>query len=255
MSAFFVAIAVAVIFILPLWTFFVFIEVFIILGLNEFLTIAEKKGVQTHRPLGVFLGALVPFAVFFQSESLILMLVVLAVFLFHFQPQLRNETLLSSAVMIFGIVYLPWFCSYFFKIRQLEQGGWWVFYVLLLVKGGDAGAYFVGKKWGRRKLIEHISPNKSVEGAVGGLATTIVLSLLSLTYLHGVDIFDMILLGLLISILSQLGDLVESLIKRDAGVKDSGQVPGLGGILDMMDSLILTIPFVYFYLTRVLNLS
>ncbi|MDD5671236.1 MAG: phosphatidate cytidylyltransferase, partial [Candidatus Omnitrophica bacterium] len=116
-----------------------------------------------------------------------------------------------------------------------------------------AGAYFVGKNYGKIKLIEHISPNKSVEGAVGGFLTTVALSLLSFIYLPHVPFVHLLVLGILTGLLAQLGDLAESVMKRDAGVKDSGAVPGLGGILDILDSLILTIPFIYYYITIVLG--
>lgn len=252
-SAGFISVAAYTIFFAPRWFFFIFVEVFILLGLNEFLSLAEKKGVTIHRILTLTFGALVPFSVFFHSDSVILMLAMLAVLVMHFKPSLRDQALISTAVMVFGILYVAWFCSYLIKMRYLNHGGWWVFYTILLVKGGDAGAYFVGKNYGKIKLIEHISPNKSVEGAVGGFLTTVALSLLSFIYLPHIPFVHLLVLGILTGLLAQLGDLAESVMKRDAGVKDSGAVPGLGGILDILDSLILTIPFIYYYITIVLG--
>ena len=136
--------------------------------------------------------------------------------------------MISTAVTLFGIVYACWFFLHLLKIKTLPHGEFWIFYTILVVKGGDAGAYFVGRKFGKAKLIEHISPNKSIEGAVGGFLTTLILSLCAKIYLPHVPLSHLLVLGIVAGVLSQLGDLAESLIKRDVGVKESGRIPGLG---------------------------
>lgn len=248
MSAFFVSLAVFTTFKAPTWFFFLFVEVFQLIALYEYLEIAKHKGITVKRTIALIAGALIPFAIFHYSVSFILMLAVLALFVFHFKPSLKAQVLVSIAVTAFGLLYVSWFSAHLLKIRELDSGPAWVFYLLLIVKGGDAGAYFVGRKLGRTKLIEHVSPNKSVEGAIGGFATSIILSLISALFLPPVAWLHLVVLGGLLGVLAQLGDLGESLIKRDSGVKDSGVIPGLGGILDMLDSLLLTIPFLYYYL-------
>ena len=247
-SSVLVTLTIVTIFLAPKWFFFFVVEIFILLGLNEFLTLAEKKKLVINRGLGLFFGALLPVAMYFSSEAVTLAAACLCLFIFNFHRRVREQALVSTAVTVFGILYVSWFFSYLVKIRYLVHGSQWAFYAILLVKGGDAGAYFVGRKFGKVKLIEHISPNKSVEGAVGGFLTTLILSLISKIYLPHVPLFHFFILGIGVGILSQLGDLAESLIKRDVGVKDSGHVPGLGGILDVLDSLLLTLPFVYYYL-------
>ena len=136
----------------------------------------------------------------------------------------------------------------------MEYGERWVFYLIFIVKMGDAAAYFIGKRFGRHKYAVHISPNKSIEGAVAGFVVTVICSLLAKLYLDHVPLAHLAILGILIGVLGQLGDLAESLLKRDAGVKDSGHIPGLGGVLDVVDSLLLTIPATYYYLTAVESL-
>jgi phosphatidate cytidylyltransferase len=158
------------------------------------------------------------------------------------------------SVSVFGIIYVAWFFSYLIKIKLLPDGAAWVAYTILIVKGGDMAAYFVGKKFGKTKLLEHVSPKKSIEGAIGQMVATIGLSVGSALYLH-VSPVHLLILGTAVGLLALLGDLAESLIKRDAGVKDSGNIPGLGGVLDVIDSLLFTIPVVYFYLTMVLGLE
>lgn len=123
---------------------------------------------------------------------------------------------------------------------------WWLMYVFLLVWGADSGAYFVGRKFGMRKLAPHVSPNKSVEGLLGGLLTsTIIILIFALTYLDLalIPFLFFLLLSLVTVIASVQGDLLESMIKRRAGIKDSGRIlPGHGGVLDRVDSLLAAAP-------------
>lgn len=248
-SGFLIAIVILTVFFAPDWFFFCAVEGFILLALNEFLILAEKKGIQINRWLGLILGGILPFSFYVASEGIILVAACVVIFLFNFYRRRREQAIVSTAVTVFGIIYISWFFSFLIKIKHLDHGSFWVFYTILLVKGGDAGAYFIGKNFGKTKLIEHISPNKSIEGAWGGFFVTVLLSLISKVYLWHAEFFHLLILGAVVGILSQLGDLSESLIKRDAGVKDSGDMPGLGGMLDVLDSLLFTVPFVYYYLT------
>ena len=248
-SAVIVATALYSIFLAPPWFFFLVVEAFVLLGLDEFLTLAEKKGIVINRGLGLFFGALLPLSYYFPAESLIFVTACLTLFIFNFHRRLRDQALVSTAVTTFGLVYVAWFFSFLMKIRYLPNGAKWAFYTILIVKLGDAAAYFVGKAFGRMKLVEHISPSKSVEGALAGFFTTVLASILSKTYLPHVDTVHLLVMGIAVGLLAGFGDLAESLVKRDAGVKDSGSLPGLGGILDVLDSLLLTIPFVYYYIT------
>lgn len=248
-SAVLVSISLYTIFGSPAWFFFLVIEGFVLLGLNEFLTLAEKKGIVINRALGLFFGALFPLSYYFPSESLIFVIACLTIFIFNFHRRFREQALVSTAVTTFGLMYVAWFFSFLMKLRYLPNGSKWVFYTILIVKAGDAAAYFFGKAFGRTKLIEHISPQKSIEGTVAGYLTTVILSVLSKSYLAHVHPIHFLVMGLAVGILAGFGDLAESLIKRDVGVKDSGKLPGLGGILDVLDSLLLTIPFVYYYVT------
>lgn len=248
-SAVLIAVTLSAVFLAPNWFFFLVIEAFILLALNEYLSLAEKKGVVINRVLGLFYGGLLPFSFFFPADSIILVMAVLSFFIFNFHRRLREQALISTSVTLFGIIYVAWFFSHFTKLKYLPNGSCWVFYTILLVKGGDAGAYFVGKAFGRNKLIEHVSPNKSIEGAIAGFITTVLLSLISKSYLPKVEWTHLMVMGTVLGVLAQFGDLAESLIKRDVGVKDSGHVPGLGGILDVLDSLLLCVPFVYYYVT------
>lgn len=248
MSAILVAITLYVIFAGPMWLFIAVVEFYAVVGLYEYLQLAKKKDIEVNIRLGLFFGALVPLAMVSSLDPFILAMACLVLFVSCFKKSLNPGSLGHTAMTFFGIVYVTWFFSHLIKIREMEHGAAWVFYVLLISKGGDAGAYFTGMRYGKKKLMEHISPNKSVEGAIGGLITSVLLSLLAKFYIPGVSFADLFFLGIIVGGLAQLGDLAESLIKRDTGVKDSGNLPGLGGVLDILDSLLFSIPFVYFYL-------
>ncbi len=253
-SAGFIAVTCAAIFHLPDWFFFIVVEVFVLIGLNEFFSLAEKKGLIIHRGVGLFFGGLLPFASYFSLQPVVPLMACVALFIYLFNRRSPDRTITSVAVSVFGMVYIAWFFAYLLKIKTLPEGAWWTFYTILIVKGGDTAAYFVGKKFGKTKLLEHVSPQKSIEGAIAQMFATIALSLLSVYFLQA-SLFHLFVLGTSVGLLALLGDLAESLIKRDAGVKDSGNIPGLGGILDVMDSLLFTVPFVYFYLTVMLGLE
>lgn len=250
-SALLVSVAIYAVFWSPGWLFLIVVEAFVILGLLEYFDLAERKGFFINRYLGLTFGVLLPLPFYLPGETVILTVAILCLFVFNFHRHLREQAMVSIALTLFGLIYVAWFLSFLTKIRALENGHWWVFYVLLVVKLGDAAAYFIGKRFGTHKYIVHISPNKSVEGAIAGLIATFLCSIFSKSYLQEVPLLHLAVLGMVMGILSQLGDLAESLLKRDAGVKDSGHIPGLGGVLDVIDSLLLTLPVTYYYLTAV----
>jgi phosphatidate cytidylyltransferase len=148
------------------------------------------------------------------------------------------------------VVYVGWLAAHFVLLRESPDGRDWVLLTLLTVWIGDTGAYFVGRPLGRHKLAPHVSPGKTWEGAAGGQVTGF-LAVLGLTALFDLDIDaeHVIALGLLVPAAALVGDLAESAIKRGLGVKDSsGLVPGHGGVLDRLDSLLFAAPTVYWYL-------
>ena len=248
-SAVLIAVSVYTIFWAPTWFFLLAVELFVIVGLSEYFSLAEKKGFFINRYLGLIFGALLPIPFYLPGETIIFTAAVLCLFVFNFHRRLREQAMASTALTLFGLVYVGWFFSFLTKIRAFPQGTLWIFYVIFIIKMGDAAAYFVGKRFGTHKYIVHISPNKSVEGSVAGFITTVLVSVASKVYLQHVPLMHLFWLGVLLGIFGQLGDLAESLLKRDAGVKDSGNIPGLGGVLDVIDSLLLVIPILYYYLT------
>jgi len=146
-----------------------------------------------------------------------------------------------------GILYIGWLLSYLVALRGLEDGRNWVFFALFTTFASDTAAFFVGRALGRHKLAPRISPGKTWEGTIAGVLGAIIVSLL-FTLLIPISYWQAILLGILVSIFGQLGDLVESLLKRNMGVKDSGRlIPGHGGFLDRIDSVVFVGVVVYYY--------
>jgi phosphatidate cytidylyltransferase len=150
----------------------------------------------------------------------------------------------------FALWYLPLYLPFLILIRLQPQGLWWIFFLAAVNYAGDTAAYYVGRTWGRHKLAPSVSPQKTVEGSLGGLTANVLIALLlAQTLFPHYPWFVLSGLGLLIGIVSQLGDLLESVFKRAARIKDSGSIfPGHGGLLDRVDSLILPAPILYFFL-------
>lgn len=237
------------------------------LGIWEYARLANSKGVKpaVYLMIAVAVCEVVAFFIahkWIHSPELPVFVVAVGVGLFFLNRFRRSEeALLNVAVEFFGVAYIAVPLSYMLAIlypiatNTVEDGRWWLIYLIFVTKVTDIGAYFVGRIWGKHRLAPVLSPHKTWEGAVGGLICTIGLSLL-MVYLgrmfagsaFPLQYLDALLLGILIGIFGQIGDLAESLLKRDAAVKDSSRMPGLGGVLDMIDSLIFTAPIVYFYL-------
>jgi phosphatidate cytidylyltransferase len=169
--------------------------------------------------------------------------------------QRRENAFSSWAWTIGGILYVGFLLSYFVALRGLEDGRNWVFLALAVTFASDTAAYFVGKMLGRHKLAPTISPGKTWEGTIGGFIGAIVIALLftlptplQLPIGYG----QAVLLGFLVSLFGQLGDLAESLLKRNTGVKDSGSLlAGHGGFLDRIDSVVFASVVVYYYVVWV----
>jgi len=157
----------------------------------------------------------------------------------------------SWAWTIAGILYVGWLLSYLVALRGLDAGRNWVFFALFVTWVSDTTAFFIGRRFGRHKMAPNISPGKTWEGAMGGILGAIIMSILFFTptpFHLPLIYWQAILLSVLVSIFGQVGDLVESLLKRSMGVKDSGKLmPGHGGILDRMDSVVFAGMVVYYY--------
>ncbi len=187
---------------------------------------------------------------------------LLALYLIGLEVVNPNDRSVESVVYsLFGYLYIPWLSGYAITLRYTPDGVlglWYLVIPILAIIASDVGAYTVGKLFGRRKLAPQVSPNKTLEGAFGGLGFAVLIVSLTtygLGQLYGlhVDIYDTLLFSVLVSSAAQLGDLFESLIKRWAGVKDAGFfLPGHGGALDRIDGMLFAVPVAYYFVTLVI---
>lgn len=224
-----------------------------LLALYEFYCMALPSGRPVERAFAVLCGtALVPLIslqrpILFEGALVLVVLFFAILFLMRFRDLASVAGELS--LLFFGFFYLPLLLGHLALLRTLPDGREWVFLVLLLVMSSDTAAYFTGVTLGKRKLYPAISPNKSVEGALGGLLGSIGGAFLARAWFFpSLQMHDCLFLGAGLGVLAQLGDLFESMLKRSFGVKDSGRlIPGHGGILDRLDSLLFAFAPAYYY--------
>jgi len=249
---------------------FAVISVIGLLATWEFYTFQEMKGLRVFKKAGTF-SALVFFILgYFQmvkprvfgldgnAEAFAILLVILGVLARMIFERERRTPVATISLTLFGFFYVPYLFHYLSKIiffgQNGEMGGIFLAaYLIAVTKVTDIGAYLVGTRIGRHRMTPEISPKKTWEGFFGGLASGLLLSLAGVYWLDE-SLGDLrwthaIILGVSIPLVSVIGDLAESIIKRDADIKDSGGViPGIGGCLDLIDSLLYTAPLFYFYL-------
>lgn len=227
----------------------------------EYYDIAIEKKFLPLKKLGLlftFIYLIISYLSIFYLKIEFLPLIVIWFFLlviFGYYLKFGSHPFTNLAITFFGFAYLTIPLSLILYINYSTNaidGRYLLFYLLFISKITDTGAYFIGKKYGAKKLAPIISPKKSWEGAIGGFICALIASILFVKFYSNGEKFlnfsQSIWIGAIISLLSQFGDLSESLLKRDAGIKDSSHLPGMGGVLDIVDSLIFPVPFIYFLL-------
>ncbi len=243
---------VAIVYGSPLF-FFILITLVIAGCMFEYNSMLFKGKYYWEKTEGLVLAVLIPLSAYLGGEQLLLatttfsFIVVFLLFLLRAGNRLAEFA--SLAGVVFGFMYIPLLISYIIILRSSENGIAWIFFIIVAAFSGDSSAFYAGRSMGKTKLIPAVSSGKTVEGAIGSIVGTIIGCLVfKLLFLHDLPFFHAIILGFMGSIIGQLGDLCESIVKRISMVKDSGFfLPGHGGILDRMDSLIFMIPFVYYY--------
>jgi phosphatidate cytidylyltransferase len=249
-----------------------FMALFGVLGQWEFYRAQEEKGIRVYKRTGLLAG----FGLFLSSwwtlvatphrpeltaslESAILICVVIGSLIRLVLFNYPKETPIDSiALSVLGFFYVPYLFNYVCKIAfwptWSDQGFALLLYLFVVTKFSDIGAYLVGSWLGKHKMIPRVSPGKTWEGFTGGLLASLLASVfipqLLGDKLRILSLTDSIILGLLLPLASVVGDLAESVIKRDAHIKDSGHtIPGIGGVLDLIDSILFTAPILYLYLS------
>ncbi|KPJ54326.1 hypothetical protein AMJ39_00880 [candidate division TA06 bacterium DG_24] len=241
--------------------YLILVELLIGVGTYEYYRIMETKGTRPRKTLGIGGAVILGFGVYFQNPLWAFTLFTLVLFVAMVSELFRRDldrAIFHIAGTIFGILYVGWLGSHLLLLRELprvlgteySEGTGYALLPYVLTWAFDTTAYFAGIGFGRRKLLARISPEKSVEGVVYGTLSVLVMAFVARAWFaRYLTIGDCIGLGVLVSAFATIGDLIESLIKRDANLKDSAKtIPGHGGVLDRFDSLLLTAPITYYYL-------
>lgn len=237
----------------PPWGFFFLIYAIAAWALYEYYAMALTAERAVEKCLGIIagIGLMVPLGL--GQYALFVGCLTAVVFSFACVFLLRHGAIdkVSGelALLLFGFIYISIPLAHLALLRNQLHGIQWVLLVLMMVMLNDTSAYFTGTFFGRRKLYPSVSPKKSVEGAIGGLAGSVLAAgLAHLTFAPWTPLVPLLLLGLVVGVVAELGDLFESLLKRSFGVKDSGSlIPGHGGILDRLDSLMFAFPLTYYF--------
>jgi phosphatidate cytidylyltransferase len=257
----------------------VFLVIIILLaatGLMEFYGLVEKRGVQCFKYCGLAGGILLMIGTFLNLtgrlgmnnsparvndfETSFLILFVLGLCVRQFVARNNTTGILSIATTLFGLMYVPWLLNFIQKINFFPgvEGHFYLLYFVLITKFSDTGAYVVGSLIGRHKMIPRISPGKTWEGFGGAIVVStgasLIFAQLAREHMPAMRPLHAVFLGIMLSCAAVIGDLIESLFKREAGVKDSGKFfPGIGGMLDLLDSILFNAPLMYIYLLHVLT--
>lgn len=252
-----------------------------LIGGFEFFRAARQQGYRPAEWAGYLCLLLLPFAAWGFSRGqgpvwlpVVLSLLILGVLIYRVnRPNdgTRTGPTADAAITLLGVAYVGSLFAYtvllhglpgriavplpFVTLPETPRGAWMLLYVLAVTWSSDSGAFFIGRRWGKHPLAPRVSPGKTREGAVGGILGGLLMSLLWGTWV-GIPLIHCLILGVLLGALAQVGDLCESALKRDFGVKDFGSLmPGHGGILDRFDSVLLTAPVTYYYLVFFLPTS
>lgn len=238
------------------------IAFFSVVATYEFINICKTKVKFFDKIILIFsplmVGAFFLSAIngeFFKLPLFLIFLFIILIFLKHFSSV--KDSIVDISVSFFALLYISVplgmlvYILYAIKPPNLMDGRIWVITILILSKISDIFGYFIGKLFGRNKMIEKVSPNKTWEGSISGGVGTIIAAVAIQYFLpYSFNSYIIaVVVGLMTAVLSQIGDLCESLLKRDAKVKDSNKIPGVGGILDSLDSLLFTIPFYYIWIS------
>ena len=253
------------------WVLLVLLVAMSAFGLREFFAMAASAKLSSFPRLGVVGGSLLTGLIFLslsglaglpfaQSELELMILGVIAfvALVLRFLSKSTESGMTAIGTTLLGVIYVPFLLNFIAKIFFLgdgegAQGAWLVFFLAIVTKFSDAGGYMTGSLIGKHKMIPRVSPGKTWEGFGGAIVIATSLGLVLVYFagdrLESLKWIHAVVLGILLSGLAVVGDLVESLFKREAGVKDSGRLfPGIGGMLDLLDSLLFNAPVLYIYL-------
>ncbi len=240
--------------------FVLLVDIILVTGVLEFYGLLRNKGFRPVRAVGVACVLILSWYAYFRAgvySNFLLALALLFLMTFELLRGSVEEAVVRIASTIFGVLYVGWLGSHFILLRELprlagldyEMGARFVFLAFLLTWSCDTGAYAIGRLFGRHSLFPSVSPKKSREGALGGILFAVIAGWVAqVTFADYLTLPMAVGLAVVAAVAGITGDLVESLMKRDSQLKDSGSfIPGHGGTLDRFDSLFFSIPLIYYF--------
>lgn len=241
--------------------FLALITILVVLGLREYLYVTRSKSFQVPGWILLPLGVALPVCAFFFGEQAFLFFLLAMLYLAAFALIIKGKTQGATAdwaASVFGLFYVAGLFSFLILLREMPRelgldyklGGLWIVYLLLCIWSCDTFAYFIGAPLGKRKLSPAVSPKKTVEGFLAGILGAVAAAFFCYyVFFKSAELKHLLVVAVFVALVGQIGDLAESLLKRDAQVKDISKIiPGHGGILDRFDSLLFVAPVVYYYL-------
>jgi len=233
--------------------FLVLVIVLTVAGALEYNSMAYRDQAGWEKTAGIIAAVALPVAAHAGGFQLLLTLTTLGFLSFFilFLGSLRDTASDMSPMKnaSFGLLYIPLLMSHLVLIRDLPDGIVWIFFMIVIAFAGDITAFYVGRKYGKKKLLPHVSAGKTAAGTLGSVVGSVIgCMIFKSLLLPDVAIIHAVIIGFVGNILGELGDLCESVIKRSAGVKDSGFIfPGHGGVLDRLDCILFIAPYLYYY--------
>ena len=237
----------------PPWLFLLFIFLVIYLGLREFYALFSPETSPKEMGVGLILGLLWAGALYSPDPRCFLSVLTFTLLAFSiwalFQPEEFPLRVQKVSRHLLGLFYVALLLAHFVLMRRMETGRVLILFTLVAVYSGDTMAFYIGRAYGRKKLAPHISPGKTVEGGLGAVAGSVAGAVISkFIFFPQLPLIHALFLGAATGGIGQMGDLWESLLKRSVQVKDSGTlIPGHGGLLDRIDSVLFAAPLVYYY--------
>jgi len=244
--------------------FLIFVLFIGLISFFEFSKMLSRRKFYPNLVIGFLSVAIIIINSFYRFVSFeILSLIIVPLLLLTELPRKSESAIANIGTSLIGIFYIGFFASALVLIREYygdsyflyDQGGYIIIAVLATIWICDSAAYFIGTATGKHKILPRVSPHKSWEGAIAGFVFSIITMVVAqIIALNFISMQDAIVIGFIVGVFGQAGDFVESLLKRDANVKDSSSlIPGHGGIFDRFDSLLFSAPIIYLYMELIIN--
>ena len=239
---------------------FVFVALLTLFSLKEFFDMAVNKSAHGQLIIGGASSIAILLSIYYHSPIAIATFILISIIAIFFKElyQKQGSAIINISITLFGTLYLSFLYGSFLLFRDIpmykelpyQYAGFWFIMIFLTTWLCDTAAYIIGSSFGKHKLIKRISPNKTIEGTAAGFIAAIIGAFIChVWFIDGLRLVDSLIIGAIIGSFGQYGDLFESMLKRDAGVKDSSNlIPGHGGVLDRFDSLMISTPIIYIYL-------